>query len=197
MPSKKNEKKKIIGFYGKAQSGKSTAVLMLSGILDDKKLEELSFAAPLKESCKIIFGLTDNQLYGDEKEDPLTNWPNWTPRKILQHVGTELFRNHFDKDIWLKIARNKIKESSADIILISDARFYNEVKLIRKMGGIVIKINRDSAGSKTGAGHSSEQFDGIKPDHIIDNNGTMQEFREKIKDTVYDYMYWHNTDEKN
>lgn len=168
----------IIGFCGKAGSGKSTACNFL--LNKDANITELAFAKPLKDACKCIFSLTDEQVYGTLKETPLPQWDERTPRQILQYVGTDLFRKHFCDDIWIRAMKCAIEACPTKHIIISDVRFANECDFVKSMGGIVIMITRNVAGSKSGKNHASENMEGINADITIENNGTLGDFKHLI-----------------
>lgn len=158
----------IIGLLGKKGVGKDTCA---DYIVKKYQYNKYSFAQPLKEICRILFGFTDEQLYGIEKEKLDEKW-NITPRLALQFVGTELFRNqlnkiipNMDENIWINIFESNYKNNN---IVIADCRFQNEVDKIKKMNGIVIKIIRDTGNTDS---HISEDIDKINNfDYIIDNN---------------------------
>lgn len=96
-----------------------------------------------------IFGLSENQVYVD-KHIPDDYW-GITPRKIMQVIGTELFRHELPKhfptiqSIWVQTMERKIKSlpSSAKIV-IDDVRFPDEIDLVHKLGGEVIRIISES-----------------------------------------------------
>ena len=137
------------------------------------------------------------------------NMPNLTPRWVLQYWGTEVCRRAFHDDIWIASLENKLRTSKDDIV-ISDCRFPNEIKSIKDAGGIVIRVTRGAepewydwavsanagetgnftwATSKTKlekAGiHASETaWVGTKFDHVLDNNGTIDDLFAQVKDLV-------------
>ena len=134
----------LIGITGFIGSGKDTVANMFveRGCVQD------SFAAPLKDLCSSIFGWERSMLEGntvesrDFRETPDMFWtkklgvPNFTPRLALQLLGTEVLRNHFDQDIWLNSLEYRIRKQIKDApcTVISDARFRNELDLIKNMG---------------------------------------------------------------
>lgn len=63
-----------------------------------------------------------------------------TYREILQEVGTDLFRNHFDINTWTKSALATY--SPKETWLMPDLRFPNEGVAILEREGILIKITR-------------------------------------------------------
>lgn len=124
-----------------------------------------------------------------ETVDDLCAWyaadrPNWkTPRIFLQRLGTEWGRNRIHSEIWVEAWRNSLGESAVehfgDILAVADdCRFENEAAAIRKEGGIVVRIERDGAGSATGANHASES--GIEADITIRNDGPEEVLRARI-----------------
>ncbi len=159
-----NIKMVLIGIMGLKGSGKTTCATYLT---NKHHFVEKSFADPLKRACQELFFLTDAQIYGtqQEKETPDPRWFNCTPRKMLQYVGTDLLRNNLNNimpglgvdifthafQIWYN---NQIKNNPNIHVVISDVRFQNEVDLIKKLGGYVIKIYR--SGSDTTDMHQSE-----------------------------------------
>jgi len=144
----------LIGFLGKKGSGKDTAADYLVKYYNFYKY---AFALPVKQVCKVLFGFSDKQLYGDLKETIDSRW-NITPRETFQKIGTEfgqifihqLFPNVNKKvqsrEFWvhwfIMWYQDKIKENPNINVVISDVRFLHEIKAIKKLNGIIIKIER-------------------------------------------------------
>lgn len=179
----------IIGFAGKKFSGKDTCANIFSDYLSSLSFNctLFSFAYPLKEACKILFNFTDKQL-ADNKEVHDNYW-NVTPRKILQYVGTDLFRNQLSNVIpnikdnfWIYNMNLRIKICNSDYIIITDVRFNNELEFIKNNNGIVIFIDRDIPNSDN---HISENS--IKKqdcDYIISNNLNIIDLEKNISNFV-------------
>lgn len=156
----------IIGFSYKAQSGKDTSVDYL---VKTYSFLKDSFAFSLKQSCKIVFGLSDEQLeYTKEIEDPF--W-HMTPRRIMQLAGTEGGRDIFGEDLWIKTLERRVMANSTRNYGISDVRYLNEVKAIKSWGGILVRIDRDGSGTESKHRSEKELDSFTKWDEIIDNNG--------------------------
>lgn len=108
-----------------------------------------------------------------------------SPRIMLQRLGTEWGRN-IDKDIWSKAAIRTAR--SLEKCVITDVRFFNEVGIITKAGGKVIRIHRDEtddAASLIGIGnHSSEAELIMLPDDMFDvvmnNNKSLSDFIDSV-----------------
>ena len=176
----------IIGLLAKKGFGKDTAGDYL---VTNYGFKKVAFAEPLKDACAILFGFTDEQLYGSLKEVVDERW-GVPPRKILQYLGTDILRNEINtvipgigENFWIN--RLKINcEQNPDIkYVISDVRFQNEVDWIHEMGGVVIKIDRPILSDDR---HGSEKnIDLIENyDKLINNDGSIEEFYEKI-DVVF------------
>jgi len=134
--------------------------------------------------------------------------PTLTPRWVLQYWGTDVLRNHFHDDIWIASLENKMRKTR-DNIVISDVRFPNEIRAIHNAGGIVVRVRRgddpawyqDAVNVNAGATnmswaiskmrleelkiHASETaWVGGDIDYVIENNSTIDDLFEQIKDLV-------------
>jgi len=143
--------RRIIGICGQARSGKDTIADYLSSKYNFRKI---AFADKLKWALSSLFFLSNNQLYGDKKEEIDLYW-NKSPRALLQGVGDKLREVH--PDIWIRHVRRQV-ESIADIdFVITDIRYKNELQMVKEIGGDVWFVRRPTApeieGSKT---HASE-----------------------------------------
>jgi hypothetical protein len=202
----------IIGLCGAQGAGKDT----VGGILESKHgFVKLAFASAIKDILSAIFSWPRDMLEGLTKESrewretPNKYWsdklaiPDFSPRRAMQIVGTDLFRNHLNQDIWINIIENKIimlRESGenhrffqvypqADIpninIVITDCRFENEFDMIRKFSEArIIKIVKDTH-VKITATHSSEN-DWTNVDcEILQNNGSIESLRLALDTIIY------------
>lgn len=185
---------KIIAFAGRKQSGKTTSAKFVQDLHYDvsvRDCEIYNFADPLKSLCIDILGLKHNQCYGfDNEKNELVDcyWDNkqLTAREVLQLVGTDMFRK-MQHNVWSETTIRKIKKAGVDLAIIADCRFPNEVDTIKKVGGIVIKLNRNPYNSS----HTSEtsldidNYDQSIFDLVIDNdNKTIVE----RNDILYNFL---------
>ena len=143
----------IIGLTGHAGSGKDTAA---NHLCTRYGFTRLSFAGPLKQVCSIVFGLTELEMSDRVlKERPLDRYPYFTPRQIMQKVGTECFRRNFE-GVWLEAFKRRV--AGCPLVVVPDVRFPDEAKLIRELDGRIIRI--DAVGSPfatQSSGHASER----------------------------------------
>lgn len=207
----------IIGLVGFIGSGKDTVANMF---VERHGCTQDSFAAPLKDVCSTIFGWDRELLEGDTlesrefRETPDMFWTrktgiaNFTPRLALQLMGTDVLRNHFHKDIWIDSLeyRMRLQFNQGTCVVISDARFQNELTLIKEMGGKVIWVQRGelpswhetASGANSGNAidkklmhtvycdvHESEwNWVGFDVDQIITNDGTLEDLEQKVDSFV-------------
>ena len=167
----------IIGFHGTVNCGKDTAALFFKQKFGSENTDIFALAGPLKDACKILFNFTDEQLYVQSKKEAIDERWNKRPREIMQYIGTEVLRNIYDKDFFIKHMKQRIDNSSAKYILISDVRYDNEAEFVRSLGGKVIKIVRPNWVATEHSNHASEQ--GIS-DHLVDetivNDSTLEHY---------------------
>lgn len=177
----------LIGLIGNKGSGKDTFANYIN-----KKYDFISyaFADKLKQICKILFELNDEQLNGKLKEDRIDEL-GVSPRTLFQRIGTDLFRNLLpviipelkkflkNDSIWIKSFEiwYKKKQKNQNIV-VTDVRFKNEADIIKKNGGILIKINRFD---KSNDNHLSEnELETIDYDILILNDSTLNKFYKNI-----------------
>lgn len=107
-------------------------------------------------------------------------------RVLLQYYGTNIIRNHFWKEAFIRYTMNKafdIKNSKGQCI-IADARFEDECMAIKYYGGKIIRVDRRINNDN----HESEQIKISQDDYVIDNIGTLVGLFYKVLKFVTDYM---------
>lgn len=183
----------IIGLCGNKRAGKDTFADHL--IETFKTVDKCSFASPLKEACRIMFCLSDEQIDGNLKEVIDPRW-GLSPRQMFQTFGTDLVREQYGKivpgtkiekignsfwvyrlkiwyDVWKKKNPNKC-------LIVTDIRFPDEHEALKEMGAIIVKVTRpEKSCSDT---HVSEQYaTKMEGDYSITNETTIDEYKKKIE----------------
>lgn len=172
----------LIGLTGKKFHGKDT----VAGIIAmNNAVMLLSFASPIKKAISIIHEIPEEILSDSKlKETVLPQWGK-SPRELLQWLGTDIYRNQFSKDIWLKNMEMRIRKYEDFPIVVTDVRFDNEAKLIHKLGGSVWRIDA-SERIKSDDKHESENgIDDSLVDLTIYNNGNVDELKKIVENEYY------------
>lgn len=138
----------------------------------------------VKLACHIFFQFSNEQLTNADlfnRPDPI--W-NIAPRQAIA-----LIKNLTESSLpnWRSI-RSKLSIATptpldqfpnADTLIVKDIRFENEAKFIREHGGEIWHIKRPDASPVHS--HVSERGIEVRPnDKIIINDGTLQQFKERI-----------------
>ena len=198
----------IIGLIGLINSGKGT----VGSMLIEQGFQHESFANSLKDATASIFNWDRAMLEGDTsasraQRETVDEWwnkrlkiPDFTPRVALQILGTDILRNHFHADIWVLSMEARIKDAKQNVV-ITDVRFPNEVRIIRELGGKIVRIKRgdDPEWFSLAASdhesmpviypniHASEySWASTTPDYLIDNKGTIEDLRKIVNDLLED-----------
>ena len=198
----------IIAFCGGQEFGKDTAAKFL---IQNYGFRKLSFAGILKDVVSVVFSWDRQMLEGEtpesrawrEKEDPY--WSKKldkriTPRLVIQEIGTDVFRNHFNKNIWIYAMEKRLLDLEGCNVVITDLRFQNEYDITKKLGGKVVRIERDLENfiSRNGLQDYIEgKVESIKglheseylwlkfaPDFVVNNNGTVSDLNSQIEKII-------------
>jgi hypothetical protein len=165
----------IIGVTGNKGAGKSLACEGLSG------WAIMSFAWPLKQVCGVVFDLTDEEMNEPElKEKPIARWPFESPRKLLQRVGTDMFRQHYP-EVWVQSLKSRIAQCQGKNIAITDVRFENEAKALREVGAHIIKVIRPSNKHAEDLHPSEIEMSAIGPDASVINDGSKDRLQTRLR----------------
>jgi len=199
----------IIGIAGFLGSGKGT----LGDILvQEHGFKAIAFADAVKDAVSAIFKWPRELLEGDsiasryfrEKTDEY--WTSKfgyevTPRYMMQLMGTEAGRDVFDPNLWVYVVEKIITEDPDSNYVITDMRFPNESRIIKKMGGHTIRVvrgpeplwfetaakdnltNTNSMSLLYPTVHRSEySLCGYEFDRVIENNGTIEDLKTKLNE---------------
>lgn len=167
----------ILGVMGQARAGKDT---LADYLVAKYGFVRIALADPIKRIVMDLYQMSEEQLWGDDKEKPDLRYalPNGggflTPRVACQIIGTEVVRSLYP-DTWVDVFKR-----SADAVLAgthfytragglqpnrrilryftkkpqgvvcSDVRFKNEVKGLHAAGGLVVRLRRDGKDGNVG-----------------------------------------------
>lgn len=170
-----NRNPKIIILSGKAHSGKSLVASIIKDYYfnHNTKCVIISYASYLKEYAKEVLGWDGSE--------------STKPRDFLQQVGVELIKNKINPNMLIGRIVDDVKVYSYffDVIVISDARFVEEISVIKNNFSNVSVIHVDGVDNdltNEQKNHSTETGldDYNDYDFIINNSGNLDELKSKI-----------------
>lgn len=170
----------IIGVSGKARSGKDS----LFAFASKDGYQRLSFAEELKARARRDLGLTVDHTDGWLKDASCSLLSGHSPREFLIDLGN-LYRK-YRPTFWVDIVLGKIKQAPTAKFMITDVRYPNEAEAIRKIGGLLIRLERHSSrdalvDEKTKQSISETALDGYRNfNYVLD-----AESNEKISDLEF------------
>lgn len=197
---------KFIALSGKKQVGKDLSGQIIARLLTEqgKRVAFTAFAEALKEMCIAVLGLQRNLVYGTDTDKNTPTHIKWdtmplrvrwkyrlkwyklrtgfmTVREVLQIMGTDIFREMFENDVWANSPFRR-NWSEYDVVIITDCRFPNEKAVTEARGGTVIRIDRETGLKDTHASETS--LDNASFEYRFANNGSLAELEEFLKQTL-------------
>jgi len=127
--------------------------------------------------------------YADKSKDPMSGASMWhgprcgpmTIREVLQVMGTDIFREMFEQDVW---ANSPFRSdwSEHDVVFITDCRFPNEKRVTEERNGVTIRLLRNTGFTDN---HSSEvALDDYTFERTFENNGSLDELARFVRKTL-------------
>lgn len=193
----------ISGYIG---SGKDTCANYL---VEHHGFHKIAFADALKDVVATAFGWERSMLEGDtkasrearnvvdERWSKALSIPNFTPRKALQFIGTNIFKTHVSSSFWIEKLRMRLENCGYERIIVTDCRYHDEFDALVSLGAQSINVIRGEPPEyskfssirnplvkplanlimKTRYNHihtSEWMWNDLVFDHTVDNNGSME-----------------------
>lgn len=156
----------VVGLIGIAGSGKT---LVARHLVEQHGFTRHRFAGPLKEMIKVGLGLTDEQLDGAGKNEPIPDCGGCTPRHLMQTLGTEWGRRMIHSDLWINRWRSIVRADPSPLIVVDDVRFPNEAAALRSVDGVLWRVYRPGLSTSS---HASERAQAQIAEDVLINNAT-------------------------
>ena len=173
----------IYAVSGLAGSGKDTVADYIAKKFD---IPKVAFADPVREmvaDIDPIIGVLGGEAvhYTDAVEKigyraTKDTFPE--ARRFFDSLATRTIRNKIDKDYFVNLTLDRAWDLGS--VVISDARFDNEKEAIKHtypQSSKIILVTRDDV---EGLDYESERINTDYIDHIISNNGTIEELYERV-----------------
>lgn len=169
----------VIGLAGRAGAGKDTAATALRSLLPPHESRIVAFSSALKRGLKAMTGVDVSKLTRAQKEAPHFRLGNRSPREAMQLLGTEWGRNLIHDDLWVIALNGDVYSQRERVAIVTDVRFPNEARWVRRMGGQLWWVERDGIPPVTR--HVSE--DSLGPmdcDQKILNAGSLADLKKDV-----------------
>lgn len=117
-------------------------------------------------------------------------------REILVYIGTYVLQQSINKEIFVNIVRNYVREEqfrnhNLKYVIITDNRFSHELNYIRENNGITITITRNSIKQLDNV--AEHDLDDVEDyDYVINNSGTYDELFKTIWTLVHTDIEFQN-----
>lgn len=144
----------IIGLGHYSRTGKDTLAQMVGARVPlGRRVVVRSFAWKVKDICHQLYawaGVREPEFYesgeGESAREVKLPALNVTPVELWVAMGTPAIRENVYNGTWVDFLLNEYK--SADVLIIPDVRFPNEVDAIRSRGGWLVKVVREGYGPR-------------------------------------------------
>lgn len=193
----------LTGEMGSGKDSLASSLIDINKTYQQFEVTQFSLAHPIKKIshrlCEFFYSTTfkedlfwDNDLKGRPIPQFIFNHHTFTPREVLQVIGTDVMRNGISPEIWIDLVEKEIRKTEASkkkrlLVSLTDVRFPNEVNELKKrfQNWIVLTIrlirsNKSSSQLCHLSSHSSEkEMTSIVPDLTISNNGNLKDLEYK------------------
>lgn len=183
---------KHVALIGKARAGKDSVARILQ---EHAGYTRLAFADKLKEAALRVNPLvqTDPDFHSGGVErlaDLVRDGGGWEVakesddvRRFLQNYGQTV--REMDPKFWVRPVVTQILNGTAWNMpaVVTDVRYMNEVRALRDLGAVVVRVERQGAGlAGDAAKHSSEtELDDVQPDAVIRNSSNLADLERAVR----------------
>lgn len=150
----------LIGLSGFAGAGKDEVAKVL---VERHGFTRVAFADPLKDVARALG-------WNGEKDD--------AGRKLLQDLGVGV-REYLNSEAWVLAGEERIEDCDTQVV-VTDVRFKNEVFMIKRRGGVLVRVERPNTGA-VNAHVSEHQVTAQDCDHVLFNDGTLDDLPAKVE----------------
>ncbi|MFU8805415.1 MAG: viperin family antiviral radical SAM protein [Bradymonadaceae bacterium] len=168
----------FIAISGVSGSGKDTAAHYL---IQELGYQRIAIADTIKEHVCRIFGLSDEQLWGELRNEVIPAL-GLSPRAIYQRFGA--FCREVDPDIWLRalLVRADELRQEGHRVVCTDLRTHAEFEALQLAGAALWRVNRTSAGAPGDLAQDTTERQARELgerafDVVVENDGSLEELR--------------------
>jgi hypothetical protein len=172
----------VVALGHRAKHGKDTSANAILAARNDKySIEKIAFADALRQEVDAKFvecgnwlgvfmfakkmGAPDWVVY-DPNGEVTEQYPYGKQRTLLQWWGSE-YRRAQDSYYWVKALQRKVRQSTAQVVLVTDMRFQNEFSWVKSQSGITVKVEREGFDNGVNDHPSEHELDNTEFDAVI------------------------------
>lgn len=150
-----------LAFGASSRVGKDTAADIILRYYNGKSY---AFADPLRDIMSYA--------------QTVAGFPVEKDRSFLRWIGTEWGRNK-SPNVWIDHLLKRVRSNPTPVSIVTDVRFRNEFDVLKSDGWTMVRITRIGAPEPF---PEEELCHGaaVPWDYVIENNGTLEEFSEKV-----------------
>ena len=182
--------KTIIAALGYARTGKDEFAKVA---VEEFGFTRFAFADKLRECLYALNPVVDTDGISPIRVQDVIDqytWDNYKRSKfggeirvLLQRFGTEVGRDLIADDIWLR----ELDKVNASRIIVTDARFLNELEKVEHMGGYTVRIHRAGVGPVND--HPSETtIDQWDAHTEIYNDSSLESYHDRVRNVLRDRL---------
>lgn len=155
--------------------------------LDKKRVVAIMLAAMAwlseqKYLCATYNGLPMNSVERDVERVINNIEDDWSVRRLMQTLGTDIVVDCFDKMYWVKWCMDEYADNfeKYNYFIVPDVRQEHEISFARAMGATIVHVVRPDQEIKKDS-HITERGLPVMPgDIVITNDGSLEELYKKI-----------------
>lgn len=169
----------LIGISGFKRSGKDTAADFIQLMAENHRIPSNRFAIAdtVIEKASAVFGF-DRKDWDKLKVNGVMSLGDGSIYRDVRDVVRDFGMALIDADETYLIRNAEAKLQPFMLNIVTDVRFDREIDMIKRNGGLLIKIVRPGVGSD---GHVTEQhLDDDKYDAIVVNDGDLDQLERRV-----------------
>ena len=181
----------LIGLTGKPRAGKSEVASILER---EHGYVRLSVADPIREALEWLNPVIPirgqpprhlSELLGESDWRTLKD-EHYEVRRLLQVLGTDVARELWNEDFWLRTLVERIHDLRNERIVVDDVRFENEAEAIRDLGGFIVRIDRPEDGHELSPLTAYYERGDLPADLLLPNTFDLDTLTIQVGDVIED-----------
>jgi hypothetical protein len=134
-----------------------------------------------QDSIEVTLGESSYARFSQVANQFVSNPNNFSIRKLMQVVGTDIGVNIIDKNIWVNLTKMAIDNSEkSKYQVITDLRQQHEFDFVKEQGGYIIHIEREDINKQVDYHITETNLGFYYNDIIIHNNESLLDLQKQV-----------------